>query len=204
MTQIAGNHTHEEQAFLLANFLPTGKAFSAKSVAGTNIYDLLLGLSKNDVRLEDLTNVVMNELFITTTESLISLFEEMVGIPDDCFNTNVSLEQRKKQVIFKLTCKADTAESFIAIANFFGYACEIGYPDINTYPLEYPWIYSSYAETANTIIIYLPESLNAGSTYPLEYPWIYSSQAGSNFLECIFERIKPATAQIIFRYTLPG
>lgn len=201
---LLNTHSHVAMAKFFADFLPSGDAWAAKNISDTNFYKLILGLSKNLVRIEQLINLVFNEIEPTTTEALISLFEEMVGIPDDCFSNKETLERRRKQVIFKLTVKCDTAQSFIDIANYWGYACAIGDPSLITYPLEYPMIYTSYMELANTLIIYLPISLGSVDTYPLEYPWIYSTQGGTNFLECIFNRLKPATLKLIFSYTLPG
>ncbi len=202
MTQLVGNHTNQEMQKVLADFLPNGDAWATKGISESLFYKVLLGLSKEDTRIEDNINSACDELQIPTTEELIGLFEQKLGIPDGCFSTNVSLEQRRRQIQFKLALKADTRESFIAVAAFFGIECRIENASIVTYPLTYPWEYTSYLWASCTLYIDLPADLDPNDTYPLVYPWIYSTTLKSNFIECIFEKIKNATCRLIFRYIL--
>jgi uncharacterized protein YmfQ (DUF2313 family) len=203
MTSLFKKHSQAEMEKVQADFLPNGKAWEGKNVPETNLYKLLYGISGEALRLSNLMNLISSQDDITITTDLITQWESAVGIPDHCFKTNVSLEQRRIQVLVKLALKADTRQSFIDIAALFGIRCEISNPSVITYPLPYPWPYTSYVWASCTLYVDLPANLNP-KVYPFttyHYPWPYSSDE-TNIIKCIFEEIKQATCQLIFRYIL--
>ena len=206
MTQLFKSHTQEEMQRVLAAYVPDGNALVAKNFADKNIYKVLFWMSGEAVRFESLLNLIYNEYDIATTTLLIEEWENAVGIPDDCFSRNVSLAQRRIQVLVKFALKADTRQSFIDIAALFGIECTIENATIVTYPFStdlYPWPYTSHLWASCTLYVNLPADLDK-NIYPFSithYPWPYGSN-NQNIITCFFNKIKQATCQLIFRYIL--
>lgn len=217
MSGIAPNSV-EETRKSLADFLPNGSAFGNKNLPGKNTYQLLLGMCQEIGRVETDFQLILDEFDPRTTTLLLPEWEKAAGIPDDCFSNDPpptgdpmdedylsSIDIRRLQVMAKIFVELDTRESFIALANMFGYECEIhNGTELGLYPLPYPWTYFGSPKQARFTMIVDFESLKAPDIYPFEvtkYPWIYSS-AVTNSIECFFNKVKMASVVIIFRYVL--
>jgi uncharacterized protein YmfQ (DUF2313 family) len=200
------NHTIEQHRQALADFLPQGQAFGTKNIPDKNMFEFLMGLAKEFMRIENTINTIASQDDIQTTTLLIEQWERAVGIPDSCFSNTVSLEQRRTQVLLKLSVKADTRQSFIDIAAMFGYTpCIItNGTATGVYPLHYPWPYfANITEAAFTMYVDFPAS-KTNVVYPFttaKYPWPYSDGV-NNPVECFFNKIKMANVNIIYRYIL--
>ena len=107
-------------------------------------------------------------------------------------------------VIIKLTALGvQTAEDFIALANLLGYETieiEAG-TDFGGFPLPFPFTFFSTSKAAfNTIIVRLPTEL-AESQFPMNFPYPFSS-FDIGILQRLFEKLKPATDNLIFIFDL--
>lgn len=195
-------HTQEEHRKSLADFLPMGKLFEGKNISYTTLFKLLFGLAAECYRVENKMNEIADEQDITTTTLFLEEWEKALGLPDECLNNTTDIDIRRKQVLAKFTLSIDNVQSFIKLASIFGFTVTIQpYSEITVFPLPFPINFCPDLLTAMfTMIVNLPLSLNP-YVFPLTFPINFSSGV-VNILECFFNHVKPANAQIIFKYVL--
>ncbi len=193
----------ETNAQIFADLLPKGEVFLAKNIQDSNLRKLLRGLSGEMYRIQDKTYEIAFEYTIENTTKLIEEWEKSVGIPDECFSTNVDIEQRRKQVIAKLgKMNIQIAEDYIKLAAFFGYDIVIKthlFEKNSIFPLKFPIKFNSLKQFKFTIEIEFLD-LPSVNNFPLPFPIKFSTSY--NFMVCLFERIKEANIKII--YTTSG
>jgi len=185
---------NEIQAQYLANYLPNGIAWSAKNEIESNFRKLLNGLGYEFQNIENNIDYLKRELNIFTTVDFIDYWERAYGIPDKegVFSIQgLSLEDRRLQLIVKeLMDGADLKEQWQAIALCYGY-------EIDVYPASKdPTIEVSVPKY--TIVVdflnYKPSSA---------FPWTFGikfEDSAVRKLIWIFENIKPATYDIMYKY----
>lgn len=193
------------QADRFAAHLPIGGVYEAAWRNDSNLRKLLRGLGEELFRVEAEIFRLCMEFDPSRTMDLISEWETSVGIPDSCFKTTASLQERRNQVLVKLRgFIVRSAADFIALAALFGEVIVIE-PGKHrgVYPMCYPVIYYPTAEQARfTMIVHFPEV--AAATYPLgPYPFPYVRQR-LGIVECLIRRVRPANVNVVFSYgTLP-
>lgn len=191
-----------DQLSIMGAHLPIGGIFLAAHTTGTNLNRLILGLIEEFLRMEVFMQRVCMELDPNQTVDLIEEWERSVGIPNDCFKTDETLETRRAQVLLLLSgLVVQTEQDFIDLAIFFGVDVIIEQGSIRgAYPHCYPALYLGGAKAArNTIIVHFPDI--PGRYYPHPYDGVdnlYGSNA--SIVECIFNKVKPATTRIIYSY----
>jgi len=85
------------------NYLPSGDSFKAAKDESSNLRRMLLGFAEEFFRMETEIAAFVNEWFPDTTETLITNWESAVGIPDSCFPIGATLQERRNNVILKLS-----------------------------------------------------------------------------------------------------
>jgi len=191
-------NTVEENTQALADLLPQGVAWEAKNLEESNMYKLLRALSKEFKRVQSKVNEFVTEHDPETTINLIEEWEAAVGIPDDCFKNDVSLDLRRKQVVAKLAkMNVQTAKDFIDLAAYFGYSVII--KDItegSTFPLTLPFTLGG--DSSGTMHVKFVDLDTPGNVFPLTLPFTLGGD--SNIIICIFNKLKPSTVEIIYSY----
>lgn len=195
-------HTIEENAYLLASHFPLGKlwlnAFNPNSAFGK----LVLGLAKEFQRFEVLVSKFYKEMDINQTDEMLPEWEESVGLPDDCFSTDVPLATRRLQVREKFSNfgGVQLAEDFVRVGAVFGFDLTvIPYTSIAAFPLAFPINFvATSKEVKHTIFVVINGDLSGGDIFPLPFPIPFSS-GGRNFLQCIFETLAPASVNVIIK-----
>ncbi len=192
--------TKEEQTDILGQYLPDGKVFLKKFDDTSNIRKVLLGLGAVWLQERQLINELFDEYNPETTTKFIEEWEETVGIPDDCFGNTGTDEERRTNILLKLSgINATTATQFEAVALILGFTVTIeSGVDHNTLPLTLPFILLSDEEAPYVIIVTLDASLEPEGL-PLTLPFILTDQFPL-LLECLFNKLKPSNTKIIFRY----
>ncbi len=189
-----------KQVRVLAAAIPTGLAWGAKQVPGSNVYLLLAGLAAELVRLEATQDALANDFDITQTLTLLDKWEESVGIPDACFDRDQSLEQRRKNVITKLTQMrgAITREDFVAVAEALGFTVTIqsATASVTFFPLLFPTPFS--AQQSRFTMLVSVAGINA-DFFPLLFPAQFS-EAAAQVLQCVIGVITPINVQPVFEY----
>lgn len=193
--------TQEEQATVLAGYLPNDQLWYDKNVDDTILRKILLGLASQWLDFRDAGNEVCSEYDPTTTTKLITEWENAVGIPDHCFRNTGSLENRRKQILLKLAgINATTAKQFENIAAILGYdvTVEAGkQSSASVFPMTFPIILMTEAEAIFSIIVSVPDEIGG---FPYTFPFIFGS-GDISILKCLFNKLKPANALLFFRST---
>ena len=201
MPQLLTPHTTSEQADSLADYLPNGPLFVAKKCLDTNLRNLLEGLAESLRKAEEDINLTTSEYDIPTTTLFIEEWEKFVGIPDDCFIIADTIEQRRSNVLTKLTALGvQTADEFVELAAIFGVPVNVfsgAGEEAEFFTLEFPAIFSVISKEARFTMIVeflVPES----EQFPYIFPFLFGSDLIS-ILECLFNRLRPANVRVEFR-----
>ena len=192
--------TTTKQTDVLAGYLPNDDLHALKNKEGSNIRKVLIGLAAQWGRFRDTINEVYAEYDPNNTTALIEEWEELVGIPDDCLSNDGTLEERRVNILLKLSgINATTAKQFETIAAILGFTVTVQTGiDTATFPLTLPFILLDQDAAPFTIVVNLAE-VSAPSGFPLTFPFVLSAEA-PDVLLCFFEKIKPANTNLVFYY----
>ncbi len=190
----------EQQTDILAQYLPSGRIYSRKFDSQSNIRKILLGLGA--VWLEDrrLLNELFDEYNPETTTKFIEEWEKTVGIPDDCFDNLGTSEERRRNILLKLTgINTTTEEQFEALGSILGVSVNVksGFEE-SVIPQIIPFILLGDDEVGYTIIAEVTTEPTP-ATIPQTIPFIIQGSFAA-ILECLFNKLKPANTQIIFKF----
>jgi uncharacterized protein YmfQ (DUF2313 family) len=166
----------------------------------SNWYKLLEGLSAEFIIFDKNLQDYKKDYNLNNTTLLIEEWEKMAGIPDDCIGIAKTIEERRKNVLFKLASYECTTKSqFELIANILGYNVNVmAGGDVMTFPLKFPIVFGKQEEMPFIIIVNISkEYKNQG--FPYTFPITFGASI-SDVLACFFERLKPAQTKIIYRY----
>ena len=184
----------DEYTDSLAAYLPGGSLFASKSIQDSNFRKLLRGLAGELFR----ANGYLREYDILPdkTELFLSEWESTLGIPDDCFSGEGTIEERRRDVLFKLAALGvQTAEDFVELAATFGYVVEVSsLSELGVPPYDVPFIPVGYPESRFIMVV---KGVNIlGGVPPYDVPFFLF--VGQNIIQCLFEKLKPANCDIIF------
>ncbi len=194
----------DSQTEILASYLPEGRAFGGKRVAGSVSRLLLEGLAQEMLRSTDFLAEFRDEILPDETTLFIEEWESAVGIPDSCFlTTSGTIAERRRNVLAKLvSLGVQTAPDFVALAALFGITAVVkGGSTHGLVPKESPPIVFPDDRTAyHTILVDLSEPpLNV---FPYTFPITFQS-AELALVECLFRKVKPAHVDILFTDLTP-
>jgi len=197
-------HTKEQHTDTTASCLLDGLFMIAKNQPDSDFRKLLDAFSRTFLKVEQQNNATYRELIPQTTDVLVSLWERDLGIPDDVFNNSGTIEERVNNIILKLaSLGAQTEEDFIAIASLIGFDNIEITPggEVAFFPLPFPCAFFSNAKTARfTVFVDVPRSQGIGF-FPIPFPCNFI-RTQNNPLEALFQKLRPANVQLIFRYIL--
>lgn len=195
--------TQRLQAETLAAFLPDGKMFRAKYINESNLNKLLLGFGAELLRVHQTIDELGCNYLINSSSLFIDEWEQMVGIPDDCFPGTGTLTERTQHVLVKLaSLNVIVEQDWINLAAILGFKIRINFgTQCGTFPLIFPaCLFDTAQEARFTMIITIDET--PAEVFPFDvngFP-ITLSDSVSNILTCVFEKIKPADTDLIFRF----
>ena len=186
----------------LAQHLPSGAAWEAKTRPESNFYKILRGLVKELSRVEAQIQDVADEHDINQTLNLLPEWEASVGIPDACFTTEVSLSQRRTNVILKLGRLNGTVtnQDFVDIAEILGFEVVIiPGSTFALFPLAFPLPFVVSPTVARFTMRVQVNNAPPPGVFPIPFPLVFTG-ASANILECVFNLLKPAVSVIDFVY----
>jgi uncharacterized protein YmfQ (DUF2313 family) len=178
-----------EHTRALADYLPNGRTFEAKGIGGSNLWQLLEGLSGELKRTQEYISTLEDEFIPDQTTLFLSEWEKALGIPDTCFTGSGTDEERRRDILTKLaSLGVQTVEDFERLALVFGVTVDVlsgvdsglSFDDITT---------ARYTIVAN---IEVPER------FIYTFPFTFGSQLTA-LLQCIFERVIPENCRVIFQ-----
>ena len=200
MANLIRQNSKSRHADSLAAYLPGGRLFESARITDTNFRNLLLGLAGELFTAEGYLKTVSNEYDINTTTLLIEEWEGALGIPDTCFAADGTIEDRRRDILVKLaSLGVQTEEDFEGLGAIFGVSVTItpGFDVSSTFPMTFPFIFfDSTKDSRFTIVVDF--TVEKASRFPLTFPFTFGSDEIS-VLECLFNRLKPANCDIIFR-----
>lgn len=193
--------TQAQQASVLGQYLRDDDLHVAKNRDDSTLRKVLIGLASEWLNFRSSLNDVVSEYNPNNTTSLIEEWEAFVGIPDSCIAVASTIEQRRLNVLLKLSgINVSTAKQFKNVASILGYSIEVSNGvDTSTFPLQLPFLLISQSAAPFTIVITLPASLKP-SGFPLTLPFTLTA-AEPTILNCLFNKLKPANTQLFFRYS---
>jgi len=120
-------YTTTEWVDFLNHFLPNGEAFVAKYVEGTNLRSYQKAKSQEFKRFGDFIADLISEVLPSTSINLLNEWESYLGIPDNCIPLATTLQERRDNVILKLTSLAyQTEQHLIDLADAYGFTITFG------------------------------------------------------------------------------
>ena len=200
MANLITQHSISKHADSLADYLPSGRLFESARITDTNFRNLLFGLASELFNAEGYLKTISNEYDINTTTLLIEEWEGALGIPDTCFAADGSIEDRRRDILIKLaSLGVQTSEDFEELGNIFDVSVTVnaGIDFSSVFPMIFPFIFFNSASDARFTII-VDFTVEPASRFTLTFPFTFGS-AGINTLECLFNKLKPANCDIIFR-----
>lgn len=148
--------------------------------------------------------VLVDESNPANANVFIDEWEKMVGIPDDIFVVESTLEKRVQNVLFKMTNGIEPTKAGIKeLAEIFGAEVEFeSWQDKHRLPIRLP--YHLIKQELRPYVIYIkiitPSEQSAeNSILPKRLPFLLIKRQISG-LEDIIKKIIPATHNVIFSY----
>ena len=198
-SQLYDAHTNEEHTQALANLLPGGRVFGSKNLPNSNLRDLIRVFAPEMARFESQFLELSKEHNINNADVYLPLWEEAMGIPDNCFPGTGTIEERRQHVILKLACMNGSTEAdYIEIAEKLGLTVEIEKAKLdNQFPYTFPFaMFANIKEYRFTLIIRIISGENL-NVFPYTFPFTFGDPA-TNVLKCIYNFIKPAVCNVVF------
>lgn len=191
-------HTTNQHADSIADYLPNGPLFIAKKEDGSKMRALLIGLAVQILSAEGKLVETEAELDINTTTALMSEWESALGIPDSCFSGTGTIEDRRRDVLIKLSSSVQTEQDFVDLAFILGVSIQINSGiTFSTFPLTFPWLFFSTEKEARFTMV-VDFGITASNAFPLVFPFMFDDK-GTSIIRCIFSKLKPANVNIIYR-----
>ncbi len=192
------NHTREDHAITLGQYLPDGPFFEAKTEEDSNLYKFLFGLADTLRIVEENLSLTYDDYDFRITENFINQWENALGIPDSCFSGTGSLGSRRTAINAKfLSFGVQTEQDFIDIAALFGIIITIqnGTDLLDTFPLEFPIIFEDVEQARFTMIVNF--QVDDSLTFPFTFPIPFGDD-NIESLKCLFRKLAPANVRVIF------
>ena len=202
MTKLAdfNKHSLSDNADSVANYFPGGEVFANSRIEGTKTRRLLEGLAPELQRQESLIEDLVSEYFPDNTQAFIEEWERVVGIPDNCFGVANSIDERRENVLIKLSSlNLQTRQDFVGLAALFGFNVEIrgGTEIFEAFTLTFPINFepSSREDRHTMYVFFQPGTLEEAFTYTFPLPFGSGRQS---IMECWFNELAPANVFVIF------
>lgn len=177
----------------LADHMPTGAAWAAKSVEDSDLYAQMHGTAKPfniaQGRIEDLSR----EFDINQTVELIGEWEESVGLPDQCLGPVSDLQERRKLVIEQLskTPIVTLAEQQAYIDRLIPELGVTLVPGVEFFSFEYAleMFFLGNVDARFIIVAIIPPQ---EPFFEYDFEFDFTGGVNQEKLLCVLERITPA------------
>lgn len=191
-----GEQSNEEQANSIADYLPDDETFVSKNVSGTNTRTMLEVFSKQLTNFEEIVNVFTNEMSPECADQLMGEWENMLGIPDDCYKVEgVSLTDRRRNALIKLAkMNVQTNEDFTILAEAFNITATV--QSGIDYSNETGYVFAG-GDTEARFTIVITFINNNVEKFTFTFPITFGLEI-LDLLECVFSKVKPANCNVLF------
>lgn len=188
----------------LKKLMPRGQAWEglANGLLGALIEALAKELNRFDQTVDNFLN---KESFPATATELLSSWERVLGLPDECTpkDTTLTLAERQGQIIAKLTnVGGQSASTFIQVARSLGYDGEVqefkrfraGKSKSGDKCYSLSWLHVwALKSPASTRTVFRAGQNRAGDKLRV---------FRNDLIECMITKLKPAHTRVLFRYII--
>lgn len=213
-----------DEQFLLASHMPQGRIFEEAFNIEDDFGKLLLAIATEFVRQQVLKEKTFIEMDINETEELLTEWEQSVGIPDDCFDINISISKRQNQVLQKFSKfgGVQLGADFIRVALSFGFVVEVKTgSNPGSFPLTFPipFFLDTKSVTHSFFIILIQSPIDEENiNFPIPFPYVFGdfidaaesegfpipfpftfNKGNKEFLQCMFDKLAPANVKVIIK-----
>lgn len=192
------DHTREEHAVTLGQYLPDGPLFEAKTIDESNLYKFIFGLADIQRIVEENLTLTYDDFDFRTTKFLIDQWEGALGIPDSCFTGTGTDDERRTAITAKfLSFGVQTEQDFIDIAALYGIIVTIqnGFDGLDKFTLTFPITFGDVKEARFTMIVNF--EVDDSLTFPFTFPILFGDE-NIEILKCLFRKLAPANVRVIF------
>lgn len=185
---------------LLFNLLPKGVAWNKNP--NSFLSQLMDGISQEMNRVDQKTEALLLEMDPRTSNELLTDWERMLGLPDECTGEAATVQARRNEAYAKLTGIGSTSRQFyIDLAASLGFEVTItefrpfraGLSRAGDRITNGDWIYAWQVNAPATEYL----RFRAGLSFAGE-PLVYS---GNDTLQCAIDKRKPAHTIVLFAFT---
>jgi uncharacterized protein YmfQ (DUF2313 family) len=187
----------EDHAQALADYLPNGRLFEGKNIGDSNFRQLLRGIAGELFTAQGYIKTLNDEFLPDLTVLFIEEWERALGIPDDCFSGTGTLNERRRDILVKLSALGvQTEDDFVELALVFGKVVTVTPLSEELFPpYDVPFNPSSLPD-ARFIVVVQGDNLVSGVP-PYDVP--FDLVVGETVLECLLNKVGIANGNIIFR-----
>ena len=196
---MSAQHTREQHTDSLADYMPGGPLFEAKRIGDSNFRKLLRGFASELFTAEGYLRSFDSEYSPLNTTLFLEEWEQALGIPDTCFAGDGTVTERRRDVLIKLaSLGVQTADDLVQLAALFGITATVrAGRAFSVFPLEFPvLLFNTEKEARFTLVVDFP--VTEASKFPLTFPFVFGDET-IGVVECLFNKLKPANCNIIFR-----
>lgn len=182
----------------LAGMMRNDKIFASKNLLEKKLRKLLEGFAIEIAREEGLIQLIWDEYDINTTTDLITEWESAVGIPDDCFDISGTIQERRENVLTKLTSLGvSTKQQFIDLGANLGFVVDVK-PGVDS--MSFPYIFPVALSSTNPRWTMLVEITVPGGAdvFPYAFPFVLSEGERVILLKCVFQKLVPSMVNVVF------
>lgn len=182
------------------SLFPNGKAWAGDE--SSQLYKFIQGMADEFVRIDDRVLDMIDEADPRTTTEMVSDWEDMLDLPDDCSVSGMTVEERRRQIRQKLTAQyGQNAAFYIQVASFLGYDIEItdgfwsfraGHSVAGDALTNELWKHWWKIKTGDQLFVYFTAGGSSAGD-PLK-------KLAEDTLVCTMEKLKPAHTQIIYEF----
>ena len=189
----------ERYKTMLQNLLPQGLAWPREQQ--TNMDDFLLSLAGEPERVDGRVQDMLTEAYPLTTSELLTDWERVTGLPEECEGLGETVQIRREAVHTKLSSIGGQSPGFyIDTAANLGFTITItefrpfvAGDDAGDSVYGDDWAYAWQVNAPEETVRYF--DAGSGSAGEPLATW------GNELLECVINRLKPAHTIVIFAYS---
>lgn len=207
----------EKYKNLFINLLPPGGLWNPREQP--TLMKLITSIATEFTRVDDRSDEMMKTVDPSTADEALDLWENFLGIPDECTPSDQTLEERQQQVVQKLTNIGGLSKNFY---EFIGQ--QLGFPEVKV--TNWVNFVAGRARAGDPLTNYWNVPFVAGSTageqltsvgwqfyFNVDVPatagdqFVAGSECGNplrtftnELLQCVYRQIKPANAGVTFSF----
>jgi uncharacterized protein YmfQ (DUF2313 family) len=189
--------TNESLAGQLAGYLPWGRWAIAARKPFTWFYKFLLIISEAFVFIYQKINELFVEYNPACTYSLLSEWENALGIPQSCVGVSNDLERRRARVLIEDSLAyATTIPQIQRLLDALGFPGVQIIPGRDYYAFEYEFPVAFYTNLARDFtVVVIADSAYTATPFYHSFPYPFGTDYTST-LRCILRRLLPAHVAI--------